>query len=401
MASAGEIAGLRLLGHSDLGGPGDGMQIMYSNDHIYVGRPSPENPLLIVNVSDPANAAVVGEIPSYPATSIPKCQVHSDLLLVNYEQKQELHPQGRTGWGVFDISTPSAPREISYVNTGGRGVHRMWWAGERHCYASARPEGFDGRMLQIYDMNSPESPELAGQWWSPGLWKAGGEEEQKRGSGVGTGRLQIHHGIHHGGRLYCGHGSAGVLILDVETPAKPEVVCELEWEPGQGGATHTTVPLPERKLLAVVDEALSYRPPDLFPADHLDYREISVQPKPENPKYLRVVDIADERKPRVLSKWRPDPEIYEKRPGRSGPHNLHENRPGTFQGDALIFATFYNAGLYVLDISDPENPKPTAHFNPETSNKVGVWTNDLVVAEDGRIFTTDRVGGGVHILEMV
>ena len=68
MASAGEIAGLRLLGHSDLGGPGDGMQIMYSNDHIYVGRPSPENPLLIVNVSDPANAAVVGEIPSYPAT---------------------------------------------------------------------------------------------------------------------------------------------------------------------------------------------------------------------------------------------------------------------------------------------------------------------------------------------
>ncbi len=94
--------------------------------------------------------------------------------------------------------------------------------------------------------------------------------------------------------------SAGVLILDVKTPAKPEVVCELEWEPGQGGATHTTVPLPERKLLAVVDEALSYRPLDLFPPDHLEYREISVQPNPENPKFLRVVDIADERNPRVL-----------------------------------------------------------------------------------------------------
>ena len=67
----------------------------------------------------------------------------------------------------------------------------------------------------------------------------------------------------------------------------------------------------------------------------------------------------------------------------------------------MLFATFYNAGLYVLDISDPETPKPKAHFIPETSNKAGVWTNDLVVAEDGRIFTTDRVGGGVHILEML
>ena len=57
MTSAGDIAGLRLLGHSDLGGPGDGMQIMYSNDHIYVGRPSPGTPLLIVNVSNPAQPA--------------------------------------------------------------------------------------------------------------------------------------------------------------------------------------------------------------------------------------------------------------------------------------------------------------------------------------------------------
>jgi hypothetical protein len=160
------------------------------------------------------------------------------------------------------------------------------------------------------------------------------------------------------------------------------------------------VPLPGRKLLAVVDEGLSYRPADLFPDDHLEYRPISVQLKPENPKYLRVVDISDEKKPRALSKWRPDPDIYEKRPGRSGPHNLHENRPGTYRGEDLLFATFYNAGLHVLDISDPENIKPKARFIPETSSKAGLWINDLVVAEDGRIFTTDRFDGGVNILEM-
>jgi hypothetical protein len=398
MVNTGDVAGLRHLGHSDLGGPGDGMQIMYAKDHLYVGRPSGGTPLLVVNVSDSANPKVVAETPAYPGTWIAKSQVYDNMLLVNYEQKRQLDTDGRTGWGVFDISTPSAPREICYVNTGGRGVHRMWWAGERYCYMSGRPEGFSGRMIQIYDMLSPEKPELVGQWWTPGLWTAGNEEPQKpRNNGAMT---QIHHGVHHGGRLYCGHGSAGVIILNVENPAKPEVVSELEWEAGQGGATHTTVPLPGRKLLAVVDEGLSYRPADLFPDDHLEYRPISVQLKPENPKYLRVVDISDEKKPRALSKWRPDPDIYEKRPGRSGPHNLHENRPGTYRGEDLLFATFYNAGLHVLDISDPENIKPKARFIPETSSKAGLWINDLVVAEDGRIFTTDRFDGGVNILEM-
>jgi hypothetical protein len=399
MTSHGDIEGLRLLGHSDLGGPGDGMQIMYAKNHLYVGRPSPGNPLLIVKVSDPANPVLVGEVPPFPGTWIAKSQIYGDLLLVNYEQKRDLNPKGRTGWGVFDVSIPSTPREISFVNTGGRGIHRMWWAGERYCYMSARPEGFGGRMLQIYDLNAPENPELVGQWWSPGLWKAGGEGEQiPRNNGALT---QLHHGIHHEGKLYCGHGSAGMLILNVEKPEKPEVVSELEWEAGQGGATHTTVPLPDRNLLAVVDEGLSYRPADLYPADHLEYRAISVRPEPENPKYLRIVDIADERYPRELSKWRPDPDIFAKRPGRSGPHNLHENRPGTYKGEDLIFATFYNAGLQVLDISNPNKPKPKAHFIPKTDNKEGVWTNDLVVAEDGRIFTTDRVGGGVHILELI
>ena len=35
--------------------------------------------------------------------------------------------------------------------------------------------------------------------------------------------------------------------------------------------------------------------------------------------------------------------------GTFGPHNLHENRPGAFQSEEVIFATCNNAGVRVLE----------------------------------------------------
>lgn len=392
-----DIKGLKLLGHSDLGGPGDGMQVMYGKGHAFVGRPSPGTPFLIIDVRNPADPRIVAELPAYPGTWMPKCQLYGDLLVVNYEQRRDINPAGRTGWGVVDVSNPASPREICYVDTGGKGVHRMWWAGERYCFASTRPAGFEGRMLQVYDMARPEAPQLAGQWWTPGLHSAGGEPEQApRANGAVT---QIHHGIAHGDRLYCGHGPAGLLILDIADPKHLTVAGELEW-PGEGGATHTALPLPSRGLVAVVDEAQSYRPPDLFPVGDREYRAGSANPtKPEKPKYLRIIDVADETSPKVLGKWRPDPEIFGQRAGRYGPHNLHENRPGAYRGETMVFGTFFNAGLHVIDTSDPADPQSVAHFIPDAGDK-GVWTNDLVVGEDGLILVTDRANLGMHILEM-
>ena len=38
--------------------------------------------------------------------------------------------------------------------------------------------------------------------------------------------------------------------------------------------------------------------------------------------------------------------------GNFGPHNLHENRPGSFVSEETIFATYHNAGVRVFDIRD-------------------------------------------------
>ena len=47
-----------------------------------------------------------------------------------------------------------------------------------------------------------------------------------------------------------------------------------------------------------------------------------------------------------------------------GPHNLHENRPGSFQSSEIIFETYQNAGVRVYDISNAYAPKEIGAWVP-------------------------------------
>ena len=102
----------------------------------------------------------------------------------------------------------------------------------------------------------------------------------------------------------------------------------------------------------------------------------------------------------------PKGEVFRDKGGRFGPHDPHENRPGSFQNETLIFATYHNAGVRVFDSSNAHEPAEVAYFVPGAPEKVVdirpgaervVQSTDVFAADDGTLFVTDT-NGGLNIL---
>jgi hypothetical protein len=367
--------GLRLVGHSDLGGRGDGMQVIRNRDALYVGHLGTSGMATsILDVSDPRAPQLVRQIPAAHGSHSHKVQFGDGLVLVNEEQFRGGRPFS-AGMIVYDASDPVALTPIGRFESGGLGVHRIVYAGGRYAYVSAIPDGFDDRIWVIVDMSDPHHPVEAGRWWWPGMWRGGGETPSwSRGR-----RYAAHHALLDGRRAYLAYGDAGLVILDVDDVAAPAVVAELAWSPG--GDTHTCLPLPGRKLVIATDEAVR---------NDCDEEE----------KLVRVIDVSDDGAPRVVGICPPPDRGHCRRGLRFGPHNLHENLPGSYRSETLVFVTYFNAGVRVYDTSDAEAPVEVAHWVPETPpGQKAPQTNDLYVDASGVVFATDRVNGGLYVLE--
>jgi hypothetical protein len=301
-------------------------------------------------------------------------QVADGLLLVNQEQFRGGTPFS-AGMVVYSLEDPLDPRQIGFFSSGGLGVHRIVWTGGRYAYVSAIPEGFDDRIWVIVDLSDPTNPVEAGRWWWPGSWRGGGEKPEWPDDK----RYAAHHALLDGTRAFLAYGDAGMVVLDVSDVASPTVISKLGWEPG--GDTHTCMPLPNRGLVVTTDEAVKER-------------------CSEDQKLVRVVDVADPESPSVVGVCPPPEGDFCEHGLRFGPHNLHENRPGSYVSEELVFVTYFNAGLRAYDISRPAEPREIAHWLPETpAGQEAPQINDLFVQADGLIFVTDRVSGGLYVLE--
>jgi hypothetical protein len=94
-------------------------------------------------------------------------------------------------------------------------------------------------------------------------------------------------------------------------------------------------------------------------------------------------------------------------PGTFGPHNLHENRPGSLQSEDMIFATYNNAGVRIFDIKDAVAPKEVAWWAPPAPKKMidprpkvtlAAKTADIYVMPDGLMYVTDW-NAGLNVLQ--
>src|SRR5258707_15408586 len=70
---------IKFVGHSDLGGRGDGVQVMVQRGYAYIGHGF-SNGITTVDVRDPKNPKVVDFIPCPPGTRAFHIPTHDDLL---------------------------------------------------------------------------------------------------------------------------------------------------------------------------------------------------------------------------------------------------------------------------------------------------------------------------------
>jgi hypothetical protein len=93
--------------------------------------------------------------------------------------------------------------------------------------------------------------------------------------------------------------------------------------------------------------------------------------------------------------------------GHFGPHNIHENRPGSFVSSHLIFATYQNAGVRVFDISDQYRPvevgalvppAPARMMDHRPNRAQVIQSADVFVDDTGLIYCTDY-NAGLYLIE--
>ncbi|MDR5777042.1 MULTISPECIES: hypothetical protein [unclassified Caballeronia] len=403
---------MRLIGYCDQGGRPDGVQLMVHRGYAYIGHMFSKG-FSVIDVRDPRRPTPIHYAAAPPDTWNIHLQAHDDLLLVinakdmfaaTEFQDERAYYSGalgekvgtasrsggvrhwRAGLAVYDISTPDAPREVGFMSVEGGGIHRVWYTGGRWAYASALLDGFTDYIFITIDMADPRRPVEAGRYWIPGMHAAGGETPVWDS----TRRFGLHHPIVHGDTAYCAWRDAGMVILDVADRAAPKLVAHRNWSPPFGGGTHNCLPLPDRDLLVVLDEAV------------LDNQA-------DGEKFIWMFDIREPSNPVSIATMPSPAEIdYAAKPGHFGPHNLHENRPGTFVSSEIIVATYQNAGVRVFDIRDPYRPAEIAALVPPTPDRLVdhrqnrplvIQSADVFVDATGLIYSTDY-NGGLYVMEV-
>jgi hypothetical protein len=326
----------------------------------------------IVEITDPANPQLVWHIPN-------EVNANSRSVSVVYDYGFDSEPAGRDylirnseagddlKFQIFDItSRDSNPSRIELVaeitatpeNSCGPGcggtlinrAHKGHWSPDTGLFYSASGEpGFRTTLIHIWDLKDPANPQFVGRAWLPG---------QKDGEDSFEDQY-VHHPIvdEANNRMYAGFriGSGHVAAWDISDPSNPELVWSYDTSP-PGRGPHTVSP--------IVYDAV----PNVTAADG------------ELPRtYALVSDEYD---------------------GLECPHGLksrvymfditHETHP----------VAYLNAGVRVLDISDPQNLKEIGYYIPKTNAsprpaqaRPGViQLTDVDIDHRGLVYASDRSG---------
>jgi hypothetical protein len=400
-AGEGEAHNLRVLAQCDLAGRGnggEGMGILAARGRrtLFIAHESGPRNFTGVDVTDPRRPEVVCTVdlphPEVRSNSLAVC---GDLMAVAY---QSARPGGTpAGLEILDVADPGRPRRVGFFDASGpfsRGTHFVWFVDGEFAYLSTGMPDFepshpkDDQLVLVLDLRNPTRPTEAGRWWLPGTRRGDAEPPPRRHPRFDGGFRAHNVNVYprRPDRAYVGYLDAGVVILDISDRAHPSLVSRLDYHPPLPGFTHTVLPLFDRELLAVTDEATTDGCQD-------------------QPKMLWLMDASHETNlVPIATAPLPAAEEHCGRGGRFGAHNLHENDPvpTAWQSEDELVGAFFNAGVRVYDVRDRFQPREVAYLVPPPppgSPAGAVQVNDVYVDERGLIYAVDRFTGGLYVVE--
>jgi hypothetical protein len=139
--------------------------------------------------------------------------------------------------------------------------------------------------------------------------------------------------------------------------------------------------------------------------------DVTVENSMASPPSTRVEAVHDTYQgPMVLGTMSVDPRSGAKYPrgnyctrgARFGVHSTNENFNNPYYGK-LIAVSYFNGGVRLYDIREPQAPREVAFYVPEAdalTDTAGYMTNNVEIDNRGYIYIVDRDGAGMDILDL-
>ena len=355
----------------------------------------------ILDVTDPENPVLVNQMlgggPNN--TSAANVNVANGIMVLANEKLvggwgycvDKENPAFDEGIKIYDLrDDPANPKLLSHWKTNSQGTHRNHFAGDGYIHASAYMPGYHGMIYVILDVSDLRNPHEIGRWFVHNQFEDGGGVVEFTTNGL-HGPAQVV-----GNRAYLPYGNFGAIILDISDYTRPRLVSRTTFGSAFSNrvGVHTFLPLIGTNLALMGDESITEEMEGGF-------------------SFIYVVDISDEKKPRIMAPFPnpvPTPEMpfknFQTRGGKFGPHNWivpqpHNPNVAKFDGKTL-FNAWFNAGLRAFDISDPYVPVETGFFLPaDPLKRTGVQpikslttsSEDIIADSRGYIYMSDKNHG--------
>ena len=454
LPASGDKQYVKLIGWSDLQ-QRETLQLSTKGNWIYAGHHEGThyNPLedadeingtTILNISDPAHPVIVAHIPG-DYDRDPGCEANGrsatvvynfknsskDFLIRNHEcgatriyEIFDITQRGQGISGIFKVGevtgTPAA--SCSGLGCGGtfyNNAHKGKWMQSGIFFAAATEPGFrTGGHLVAFDLSSVATDTDGDPRTSYNSTFVGrGWLEGQKNTETSVGSLNMHHPTvdEANDRVYAAWLTGGnAAAFDISTIPAPgpdmqfPVVWQIDTNP-PGSGTHTVSVIQyevEDKVGTLADFGDGAFPRKYALVTDENTSNLCSRNIREKLYMMDATDAETTGTPFNVETWEM-PTVFNKvdyceKGRRFGPHQHNEtidSEYNTFE-DKIAYIPYFNAGLRVVDISDPYNLKEVGYYvpNPTIPGDV-IQANDTDVDYRGLVYMSDRRGHGMWIFE--